>query len=777
MKKLLMALTAAATVFAAEAYDIHSKALTPITEKAKPAGEAVALVKDGKCDFAIVFDKADKNAAKAAKLLDDCFEKTTGAKPTGGRYKIEIAQSADPKDQAVSVTTTADGVRLSGNAWFAALDFAERFLGIRWYFPGETGSIYPKTADLTIEPVAYDDYPWFEGVRGDWYYPITSVANEGRRAHWEPYCGKMTAAEINAFIDHWKLGGRGVGKGSHAPRPEAIAKAHPDKLKTIFYTSPYGKFWYNPGGHVGNYFNVLDLGLADILVEDWKAYYDSKGKDDRGGYKHSNDSKTCSFGCCDTLLPISEVQTHPLVRELDLVHDSDLARDPYAGMCNIYARFYQYLGNKLKETMPDKKLYLLIYYNSKYASLDPRFTLPDNVELNVCDGRLPGKTRNPKAMQKSLALFREWYEASGNRPVMKAWLYAARFDPFARAVMPEFVGDVPKVLGKYLSRKGGVFYDSDGGADMWHYFYSVYVCNRSQWNPDFDADAAVAQMMEDLYGKEAGAWMTKFHKGVKDAFVKYIAAQDGEAIMSAAMPRALIDGLENDLAEAKKLLKPGSVEMRRFNLIADFWPKAFETQRALADYEPPVYEVRRYAEDLDWSKVPDMPMVEFKTGLKQEQASSLKLAWDEKGLHGRFAAPYAPRANKAKDLWANDGLELLFTPGLGKEQVYQFSYDCLDRVFVMKQRLLPIPQAPDASYKGEGFVASSKIAEGGWTSEFLLPWSLFEEGAPKAYDQWNANCVRNKYEPPREVVSSAFTLGKHANTPMFGILRFLGKQD
>lgn len=776
MKRILM-VAFAAMALAAEAYDIHAKALTPIHEKAKPAGKALALVKGGRCDFALAYDKKDARATRAAKLLEACFEKTTGTKPAGGAYKIEVVQAADPLEQSLSVETTADGVRLSGNAWFAALDFAERFLGVRWYFPGETGTIYPKIADLTVEPVAYDDSPWFRGFRGDRHYPFMSVCSSELRQYWEPYCGKIDPQAVKTFLDHWKLDGRGCASGAHSPRPEVIAQAHPDKLRTIFYTSPYGKFWYNPGGHVGNYFNVLDFGFADLLIEDWKAFYDSKGKIDRGSYKDTHNEKSCSFGVCDTYMPISEIRADPVVKQLGLVKDSDLARHPNAGMCNIYARFFQYLGNRLKETMPEKKLCLLIYYNSQYASLDPRFTLPDNVELNVCDGRLPGKTRNPKEMEKSVRLFREWYEASGNRPILRAWLYAARFDRFGRAVMPEFVGEVPKVLGKYLSREGGVFYDSDGGSDMWHYFYAVYANCRSQWNPDFDVDAAVAEMMADLCGKEAGAWLTKFHKGVKDAYITYLASQPGESAQSAAVPRALIDELERDLAEAKRCLTPGSVEMRRFSLIADYWPKAFETQRALADYEPPVYEVKRHAPDMDWSKVPDMPMVEFKTGDGQKVASSLKLAWDEKGLYGRFAAPYAPKADATKDLWTNDGLELFFTPGLKKEVVYQFAYDCLGQVFAQKQRLLPIPQAPDASYRGETFAASSKVATDGWTSEFFVPWTLFEEGAPKAYDQWNANFVRNKRAAPVEVISSAFTLGKHANTPMFGILRFLGRGD
>ena len=104
-------------------------------------------------------------------------------------------------------------------------------------------------------------------------------------------------------------------------------------------------------------------------------------------------------------------------------------------------------------------------------------------------------------------------------------------------------------------------------------------------------------------------------------------------------------------------------------------------------------------------------MVEFRTGAEQKIGSSLKLTWDENGMHGRFVAPYAPKASDTKDLWWNDGLELFFAPGLKKEQFYQFAYDCLGRSFAQKQRLLPIPQPPDAAIQERWFVHTEKITD------------------------------------------------------------------
>ncbi|HNX05890.1 MAG TPA: hypothetical protein PKI32_10340, partial [Opitutales bacterium] len=92
-------------------------------------------------------------------------------------------------------------------------------------------------------------------------------------------------------------------------------------------------------------------------------------------------------------------------------------------------------------------------------------------------------------------------------------------------------------------------------------------------------------------------------------------------------------------------------------------------------------------------------------------------------------------------------------------------------------RFLPIPQAPDASYRAKGFNHKSNVLAKGWNSEFFVPWSVFDEGAPKVYDQWNANVVHNKYGAKRETCGNSFTLGINGNREMFGILRFTGRGD
>ena len=785
-------MAAAAVTGVAFAYDIHTKALTPITEKTAPAGAPLRLVEGGKLRFAIVTDDARRDK-KAIDLLREVFAKTVGKEPAVMKpsdapkadlpLRLVLAADATLPSEGFSIKTSAKALKISGHAYYGALDFAERFMGVRWYFPGENGSIYPACRDLTVAPVWYEDAPYFQS-RGGKYFAWVSLKNSQQSARWAPYMGHVDAKDV-AFVDRWRDGGSLAGGGSHSPRPECMAKSHPDKLKTIFYTSPQGKFWYNAKAHIGNVYNVLDLDFADLLVEDWKHYISSgfNKAADRGGFGSLVNDTFVSFGVCDTYLPLGEVITHPVVKELNLITDKDLARDTDASMANIYARFYQHLGRRLEKELPGKRLFLLIYYNSKCASLDPRWKLPSNIEINVCDGRLPLRTRSPKHVEGVRNLFREWYEALGGRPALKAWLYSGS-TAFGRAVGPEFICEVPGVLGKYMGR-GGLFYDFCGAGDLWHYYYSAYVGWRSQWNPDLDVEAAIDEMWDLCLGSRAGAKMKEFHRELKAAFIRYQACDEDGRLMP-RYPMAVVDRLERILKEAEALVAPDSVEMKRFRLVADFWSEPLRQQRVLASYEPPVYDVHRILPEVSpavdgspdeklWAGVKPMPLIDRFSGDSRTEAGTLKLAWNEKGVYALYESKAgAPKVGGT--LYDNDTLEFFFSPYLGKEVRYQLGFDAEGSEFTSQQRLLPIPQPLNVEWKAKGHVYKAKTTATGWTAELFVPFSAFEEAAPKAYDSWNFNFAVT--DRKRNVsASSSLTGVAHNNLSMYGLIRFAGKGD
>lgn len=812
-----------------QGYDLNNKALTPVTHKKAPNHKPFKLVQNGNLRFSIVVEpgaefnrKAEKTITRAANTLADAFEKCTGKRPPivktadAGKYPFAIYVGASAKarkagleplklpDQGFAIKTFDKGVYIVGNdscvdpaykkepldyrgsstgTFYGACDFAERILGVRYFFPGQYGTYAPKVKNLELKPFSYIDYPRFN-IRGFAWYMYVSFASDAMMKYWEPYMGKLPKRNTS-FAAFWRMGSTAQPGGDHCPRPERIAAAYPDKLKTLFYTSPTGKFWYNPKAHIGNYYNVIDLGFIDIYMDACRKFYASK-KDVVGFGPHVN-KDYISFGICDTYMPLSEVINDPQIRKLGLItqKDIDLDLDPDSAMRNVYGRFYQNMANRIKKEFPGKKLFILAYYNSKCAPDADKWKLPENVEINLCDGRLPLKTRNKAAMLKSEKLIRSWYEALGNRPIMRLWLYNSRSNPFARAISGEFVGDVPKLFGKYLNPKGGMFFDVDGGKDFWHYYYSLYAACRSQWNPAWDVDAGIDEHWNLFYGPKAGPYLKEFHRILKKAYIVH-AVPSGDAVP--VYPLQIINKMEKLLKQAEKQLKPGSVEMRRFRLLAAPWPKSFQTMRNRLAYEAPTHNVYRLlsAERFNvkssaienfWKKAKVMPLRSIHTGsTKITYPTIVKLAWDNENLYGLTESSFDPKPNPRKDIWHNCSFELFVSPGMNKEIKYQIAFDAVGQKFSAMQRLLPIPQPVDMAWKAPGFQFHNFRKNGKWYAKFKIPFAIFDK-KPQVYDSWNFNLVRNKITAPSEVVGSSLTMGNNHNTAMYGIIKFAGKGE
>lgn len=833
MKRIISAAAAACTL-GAVAVDIHLGSLTPVKEHPRPAGAPLALIENGRLNFAVVIDpkaetraknRTGKSIAPALIHLTNAIFRTTGRLPevvdendtaalARHRYVLALGDSRTARAAGFDASTLPaegfmvktfgrgvvvagadtsliDGYNMGpidtygagcGTLW-AALDFCERVLGCRWYFPGEYGAHYPVVRDLILEPVHYEDAPWFQR-RGGYWFVVYSFYTQRKLEKWRPYLGDGVKLRDVSFLPHLRTGGTHPGGGNHCPHPRPYAKTHPDKLKTIFYTDTTGRFWYSPDAHVGNYYNVLDLGFADLLIEDYRAFYASKGARDAGGLWGNVNDLYISFGVCDTYLPVSTMMNDPTVKRLGLITAADLRRENDAVTANVYGRFIQYLARRVGEEFPGKILNVLAYYNTKCAPTDPRWKLPDNTAIFLCDGRLPRKVRSPRHLAASRRLFREWYDARGGKPAEQVWLYTSPDNPFQRAMIPEFSGEVVKALDPYLGRVSK-FYDFGGADDLWHYWYSFYCQYRTEWNPDFPVDAAIDEAFDLMYGKKAGAHMKRFHAVQKEAYLKHALATD---TLSPVYPTACIDEMERELRAAGACVKGDALRERRWKLVSDFWWPAFKLQREQARYEPPVYEVGRLndgeivtldgvGDEAAWSRVAKMPMLDPRGLGETRFPPDVRLLWNEKGVYGRVCGAYKACAEKNRDLWDNDSIELFFAPGLGKEAYYQLAFDFLDRRYHGYKKRAPIDQPLDINWRAKGFRHVEKLEPDRWTCEFFVPFDAFDHPAPKPYDDWNFNFVMNKKSEPQDYAGSALTMRLNENMEMFGMLRFNGRGD
>ena len=815
------------TASATFGYDVKNPALPPVEFKDAHPQAPLKFVESGELKFAIIIDKNqertrrypnEKSILAAVDLLQEAFVNCTGRKPEVfdvteldkakkypyqlllGKSALTAALGMDgmklPRE-GFEVKTFPDGVAivgfdyydkekplkdwnqtaLRGTLW-GAYDFVERFLGCRFYFPGEYGSLWPKIENLSIAAVDYTDYPRF-ATRGDNWWIYSSLGGPENHAKWEPLLGKYDGDGVTAFADRWRQATTTHHMG-HNPDPVAYAKANPDKLGKIFYRAPNGNLYYNEkGGSLASYFDVTNLELADLFIASLKEFEKSNGKAKTG---YSMNPEFINFGQCDSEIPLPDMINNPTVKKLNLITPENIKRgDSYS---DIYGRFYQYYANRIKQEFPGRFLYLMPYANYTKAPLDPKWKLPDNVELRVCAYGFPARTRDPETAEYWKNLIKEWSVALGCRPVRSLWLYNVPGNPFARAIAPQFVGDIPKILGPYQGRTD-MFLDQYGVLE-WEYYCANYAAQHSMWNPDFNVDAAIDEHWVPFYGEKAGPYLKAFHKLLLDNYLKhFLKGKDNNPLY----PPAEIDAMDELLKNAEKSLEPNSVEMKRFKVFSAPWAKAFEAQRNRQSYERPVYGVHQLLSDekikvdgkLDetaWAKTKPMPLRDPRgTGDPLKFPADFKLAWDKTGLYGGFNMPYPTLLEPQKSLWNNCNVELFIAPGVKKVNYFHMAIDALNQTHFGSKQFVPVDMPYNSDWKCPGFKSAVSATKDGWSLEFFIPYDAMKVEPPTVYDCWYANFVRNKKSSPEEYSSSSMTLGNNHNFEMYGLIKFLGKGE
>jgi len=144
----------------------RSPDLNPVKFKRRPNAPPVVLVENGKPRATIVC--ANKELRLAASELQTHIELATGAKlpivdakkeGTGvflGDEAVARANGilvANLPPEGFEIKTIPDGIIIAGNALWGVYEFLERFVGVRWYYPGDLGMSVPKKDNLIIKPV------------------------------------------------------------------------------------------------------------------------------------------------------------------------------------------------------------------------------------------------------------------------------------------------------------------------------------------------------------------------------------------------------------------------------------------------------------------------------------------------------------------------------------------------------------------------------------------------------------------------------------------------
>jgi len=505
------------------------KDLTPVKVQGNPKHPPIVIVRDGVAQAKVYVAEAKprKNVQILVQELVDSVKLTTGATlevirhtpappPSGGMPVIVIGDCDASRAAGIDaakipvegfvVKTTADRVFLvgstmpipdlggwppsygnDGTAW-AAADFLERFVGVRWYWPLNVGGrSVVETKTLAVNPAHYSDEPVF---RKREYFPPGGFSKKD--GGWSPlwYDNKApipTERAIPAGVDLVDLTTllAALRQGFSWPylikvhdpqqvwKNQKLIDAHPDMFSKgkdgkpcfslLCYSSP-------------KTFNFLIAGCEAVWdkkqhnLPDWDNHY-------------------------VTWVTGTSVTVSPFDMPLDCACEACQASLKDGGPSKHICRFVKKMCEEVKRRWPDKKVMFLPYWNYAWCQEDIQF--PDNLEIQLCTSTT-GLPRNPQGLDKGL----EWNIAAWGKKThdkIQTWEYTGATN--RTYAMYQF----PHILKEYYSRNRDLIAGSfiNGGClNDWAVYAITHHCwMKVLWNPDVDVDAIMDVFCERMFGK------------------------------------------------------------------------------------------------------------------------------------------------------------------------------------------------------------------------------------------------------------------------------------
>jgi len=162
-----------ATGYVSRASELNPPDLNPAEILKKPKHNPVDLVTNGQAVAEIYYgENCGRQVATVTKELISAIKDATGAdikivkKLTPDKPTLIIGDCPEAKKagldgtkmpiEGFEIKTAPQRIFIVGNddvgtAW-GVIDFMERFMGVRFYWPGKSGASIPKSQDLVIKP-------------------------------------------------------------------------------------------------------------------------------------------------------------------------------------------------------------------------------------------------------------------------------------------------------------------------------------------------------------------------------------------------------------------------------------------------------------------------------------------------------------------------------------------------------------------------------------------------------------------------------------------------
>jgi len=619
----------------------------------------------------------------------------------------------------------------SFGTFFAADEFIEKYLGVRWYWPGELGEIVPARKNLTVGNIRIRKSPDF-----DYRYIYGDHADDPA----------ITRDQSLLWWRRQRIGSsRKGGPGTHAFNgwPGRFAKTHPEyfalqKDGTRMLDADHG------GGHLCLSSPAVKKQIVADILERFK------NPATKGAGVWPGDSPGlygCTCPSCEALLDRNGPETGFNSRLVwQLVND---------------------VAKEVGKSYPDRWIIGGSY--SSHADIPKGMKFEPNVSVTICDGGLYWNKQDIAAFKKRIT---DWHKQVKN---IYEWNYYAP-GPGQFIIAPHYINEIWRWS---KGRVNGAICEIDYGSEIkyggnWPQWQvnalNMYVYMKSMWNVNRDVDAMVRDYCRDLFGP-AEKPMERFHAGLEEVLQKNYATDvraDGkwETFWTRLYPAATVTRLMGYLDEAEQLAPPESVYAKRVAVVRRGFAPMKETSDAFAQREKfPVREIvcPSVAEGLasfdgkldqaEWAKAARTErFVESGSGKKVATATEVLLMQDGKNLYVGWTAGLrngqplrAERNDKTQDVWWDDNIEVFL---YAKDSFYQFILTSKAVLWNSKGKFGEYDTSWESGARVKTFVSPDF-----WSGELIIPLDALaglEKPLPMANVTWSANFGRVYYDQNQE---------------------------
>jgi len=613
---------------------------------------------------------------------------------------------------------------------FAVYEFLERYLGVRWYWPGELGEIVPGKKELILPEVSLRQKPSFDFRAVYGYYADDPLISREQSSLW--WRRQRLGSSRKGF------------PGTHAFNewPERFARTHPE----YFALQKDGSRLLD-ANHGGGHICLTNPEVKKQIVADILKKF--KDPSVRAANVWPGDSHGL-YGCRCVSCEASRDRSAPKTGT-----DSRLVWGLVNEIAKEVGKFY-----------PDRWINGGSY--AEFADIPEGMEFQPNVAVTICDIGLYWNRKDIEAYKQRIT---DW---KNKVKKIYVWNYYFPSGPGQFVVAAHYINQIwrwcyGKVDGAINELDVGQCRFGGTWPDWPATVLNMYIYFKSLWQVQQDVDKILREYCQDLFGP-ASRPMLRFHLELEAALKKNYATgvrRDGryETFWTKLYPPETITRLMTYLDEAEKLTSNEKLYHQRVAVMKNCFVRMKQASDSFLGSArflrkeiicPAVSEgldsFDGMLEDKQWTQAGRSGVfVQSVTGQPASTTTEVFLMHDGKNLYLGWKAGLkkgqiirAERENSTQPVWWDDNFEAFFYAG---DTYYQF--------IITSKGILWDARNGDTGWESKARVKTF-VGDEYWSGELIIPVeSLTSLPRPETFAgvTWEANFGRVYYFPENSLAN------------------------